>query len=40
MTPDWKADKSLNWIDTWKALEKVYLAHPEKVKAIGAHLHQ
>ncbi|KAI9465303.1 Aldo/keto reductase [Lactarius psammicola] len=35
MTPDWKADKSLNWIDTWKEMEKVYLAHPEKVKAIG-----
>ncbi|KAH9036154.1 NADP-dependent oxidoreductase domain-containing protein [Lactarius pseudohatsudake] len=35
MTPDWKADKSLSWIDTWKEMEKVYLAHPEKVKAIG-----
>lgn len=35
MTSDWKADKSLNWIDTWKELERVYLAHPEKVKAIG-----
>lgn len=36
MTPDFKADKTLNWIDTWKALEKVYRDHPEKVKAIGA----
>ncbi|KAH9050932.1 NADP-dependent oxidoreductase domain-containing protein [Lactarius deliciosus] len=35
MTSDWKADKTLNWIDTWKEMEKVYLAHPEKVKAIG-----
>ncbi|KAH9067596.1 NADP-dependent oxidoreductase domain-containing protein [Lactarius vividus] len=35
MTSDWKADKTRNWIDTWKELEKVYLAHPEKVKAIG-----
>ncbi|KAF8270476.1 Aldo/keto reductase [Lactarius quietus] len=33
--PDWKADKSLNWLDTWKAMEKVYKEHPEKVKAIG-----
>ena len=40
MTPDWKADKSLNWLDTWKAMEKVYQAHPEKVKAIGARLHE
>jgi glycerol 2-dehydrogenase (NADP+) len=39
MTSDWKADKSLNWLDTWKAMEKVYQAHPEKVKAIGARLH-
>ncbi|KAI0251170.1 Aldo/keto reductase [Lactifluus subvellereus] len=35
MTKDWKADKSLNWIDTWKEMERVYRAHPEKVKAIG-----
>jgi len=35
MTLEWKADKSLNWLDTWKAMEKVYQAHPEKVKAIG-----
>ncbi|KAI9441674.1 Aldo/keto reductase [Lactarius indigo] len=35
MTADWKADKSLSWLDTWKEMEKVYLAHPEKVKAIG-----
>ncbi|KAF8483809.1 Aldo/keto reductase [Russula ochroleuca] len=35
MTNDWKADKSLNWHDTWKKIEKVYREHPEKVKAIG-----
>ncbi|KAI0066808.1 Aldo/keto reductase [Artomyces pyxidatus] len=35
MTTDGKADKSLNWLDTWKEMEKVYKAHPEKVKAIG-----
>ena len=39
MTKDWKADKSRNWLDTWKAMEKVYQTHPEKVKAIGARLH-
>ncbi|KAF8235032.1 Aldo/keto reductase [Tricholoma matsutake] len=30
-----KADKSLDWLDTWKAMEKVYKAHPDKLKAIG-----
>lgn len=25
----------LNWLDTWKGMEKVYKAHPDKVKAIG-----
>ncbi|KAI0045014.1 Aldo/keto reductase [Auriscalpium vulgare] len=35
MTKDGKADKSINWIDTWKEMEKVYKAHPEKVRAIG-----
>lgn len=29
------ADKSVNWIDTWLAMEKIYKAHPEKVRAIG-----
>jgi glycerol 2-dehydrogenase (NADP+) len=38
MTKDWKADKSLNWIDTWKEIETIYRAHPEKIKAIGVHL--
>lgn len=35
MTQDWKADKSLNWLDTWRKIEKIYREHPEKVKAIG-----
>jgi len=35
MTKDWKADKSLSWLDTWRSMEKVYREHPEKVKAIG-----
>lgn len=29
------ADKAWNWLDTWKAMEDLYKAHPEKVKAIG-----
>ncbi|KAH9956495.1 NADP-dependent oxidoreductase domain-containing protein [Russula dissimulans] len=35
MTQDWKADKSVNWLDTWRSIEKVYREHPNKVKAIG-----
>jgi len=30
-----KADKSLDWLDTWKTMEQLYLAHPDKLKAIG-----
>jgi len=30
-----KADKSLDWLDTWKKMEEVYLANKDKVKAIG-----
>lgn len=29
------ADRSIDWIDTWKAMSKVFKEHPEKVKAIG-----
>ena len=25
----------IDWLDTWKAMEKVYKAHPDKLKAIG-----
>ncbi|KAI0322921.1 Aldo/keto reductase [Amylostereum chailletii] len=28
-------DTSKNWLDTWKKMEDVFKAHPEKVKAIG-----
>jgi len=36
MTDDFSgADRSKNWIDTWKKMEEIYKAHPEKVKAIG-----
>jgi len=29
------ADRSKNWLDTWKKMEEVYKANPDKVKAIG-----
>ncbi len=32
---DGKADKEHDWRDTWRAMEKVFKEHPEKVKAIG-----
>ncbi|EIW78403.1 Aldo keto reductase [Coniophora puteana RWD-64-598 SS2] len=35
MTSDFKADKSHDWLDTWKSMEDLFLAHPDKVKAIG-----
>lgn len=35
MTRDGKADKGHDWLDTWKAMEDLYLAYPEKLKAIG-----
>jgi glycerol 2-dehydrogenase (NADP+) len=35
MTPEYKADKSVDWLDTWKSMEKLYKAHPDKLKAIG-----
>jgi len=35
MTAGGKADKSHNWLDTWKSMEQVYKNHPDKVKAIG-----
>lgn len=35
MTKDMKADKSHDWLDTWKSMEEVYAKHPDKVKAIG-----
>lgn len=28
-------DKSKDWLDTWKEMERVYKAHPDKLKAIG-----
>lgn len=32
---DGKADRGHDWRDTWRAMEKVFREHPEKVKAIG-----
>ena len=32
-----KADKSLDWLDTWKQMEKIYETQRDKVKAIGTH---
>ena len=28
-------DRSLNWLDTWRGMEAVFRAHPDKVRAIG-----
>ena len=33
------ADKSHDWLDTWKSMEDVYFANRDKVKAIGTHTH-
>lgn len=35
MTRDGKADKGHDWLDTWKAMEDLYVAYPDKLKAIG-----
>ncbi|KAF9467850.1 NADP-dependent oxidoreductase domain-containing protein [Collybia nuda] len=36
MTPGSKAAvKTIDWLNTWKSMEKLYKAHPEKLKAIG-----
>ncbi|KAF9073067.1 Aldo keto reductase [Rhodocollybia butyracea] len=35
MTTDGKADKSIDWLDTWHEMEKLYKSHPDKIKAIG-----
>ncbi|KAF7316405.1 Aldo-keto reductase [Mycena indigotica] len=28
-------DYSVDWLDTWKSMERLYKAHPEKLRAIG-----
>jgi len=35
MTKDLEADKSHDWLDTWKTMEQLHEAHPDKIKAIG-----
>lgn len=30
-----KPNRDVQWIDTWKQMEKLYEAHPDKLKAIG-----
>ena len=35
MKPQGGADKERDWRDTWRDMEAVYKANPEKVKAIG-----
>ncbi|EGO03834.1 hypothetical protein SERLA73DRAFT_175491 [Serpula lacrymans var. lacrymans S7.3] len=35
MTRDGKADKAYDWLDTWKDMEDIHLAHPQKLRAIG-----
>ncbi|KAK7462897.1 hypothetical protein VKT23_007475 [Stygiomarasmius scandens] len=35
MTKDGKADKSIDWLDTWRGMVSLYKAHPDKIKAIG-----
>lgn len=29
------ANKDIDWLDTWKEMERVYLANKDKVRAIG-----
>lgn len=35
MTKDWKPDRDIDWLDTYKEMEKIYKENPDKVKAIG-----
>ena len=35
MTKEGGPDKDRDWRDTWKDMEKVFKAHPDKLKAIG-----
>ncbi|KAF8649597.1 hypothetical protein AX16_005688 [Volvariella volvacea WC 439] len=35
MTPEYKADKTVDWLDTWKSMEKLFKENPDKLKAIG-----
>lgn len=35
MTREGGPDRSIDWLDTWKEMEKLYEAHPDKLRAIG-----
>ncbi|KAG7094829.1 hypothetical protein E1B28_005639 [Marasmius oreades] len=35
MTEDQKADKSVDWLDTWHEMERLHKEQPNKIKAIG-----
>ncbi|KAF5368863.1 hypothetical protein D9758_002875 [Tetrapyrgos nigripes] len=35
MTKEGGPDKSIDWLDTWHEMEKLYKTHPDKIKAIG-----
>jgi len=35
MTREGGPDHSIDWLNTWKAMEKLYQEHPEKLRAIG-----
>ncbi|KAJ7598850.1 Aldo keto reductase [Mycena floridula] len=35
MTVDGQPDKSVDWVNTWKEMEVIYKANPDKIKAIG-----
>lgn len=36
MLPDESGpDKNIDWLDTWKGMERLYKSHPDKLKAIG-----
>ncbi|KAJ2934537.1 hypothetical protein H1R20_g2572, partial [Candolleomyces eurysporus] len=35
MRPDDTPDKTIDWLNTWKEMVKLYKAHPEKLRAIG-----
>ena len=32
---DWKPNREIDWLDTYKEVEKLYKENPDKIKAIG-----
>ncbi|KAF8622015.1 hypothetical protein AX15_007335 [Amanita polypyramis BW_CC] len=35
MIHDCKPDKSIDWLDTWRTMEKLYRQYPDKIKTIS-----